>query len=516
MDIQSAPPPSAATPNTSVVGVPPQLGAPVPGATGGLPALSGLSVVKNPMAEELRSKGRGEDTMLVHMTPNEVNSLQGLAMATGGSLTINPETGLPEAGWLGKLLPTLLGVGLNFILPGSGLVASLGGKAATAGLLTAAGTTAITGDLQKGLAAGLGAFGGASLAGGIQGALGGAAKTAATTAPASSAVTGAAEQLASQQAGQLANIGTQVGKLGSGLGGGSMGMGMNAVAPELVRDVAPTMVKGLSGFGQGFANTAKGTMGGILSKAAVPAAISGVVGSFAPSGGVPTATGQIDNSYQGPYFAQDRRRITDPEGPVTSKQRRHFAVSMPEIYNTTGQLVQPGSMTPQGTPILQPVARSKPKKGENLYDFQYVNYMGGPAPAQNQMAQMYPSIYGNGMGYKEGGEVQIADGGFVVDARTVSEAGNGFTEKGFKDLERLGGIPLKGPGDGVSDSIPARIGRSQPARVAAGEVYMPPEAVRRIGKGDPKRGAQKLYAMMDRAHQATKRGQKRNILKGLA
>ena len=494
MDIQSAPPPSAATPNMSVVGVPPQLGAPVPGATGGLPALSGLSVAQNPMAEALRSKGRGEDSMLVHMTPNEVNSLQGLAMAAGGSLTINPETGLPEAGILGKLLPMLLGVGLNFLLPGSGIVASLGGKAATAGLLTAVGTTAITGDLQKGLMAGLGAFGGASLAGGIQGALGGAAKTAATAAAPN------AGQIAMTYTPELANQATQA-AIQAGTTAGS---------------AAPTMVKGLGGFAQGFANTAKGTMGGVLGKAAVPAAISGVASSFGSSGGVPTATGQIDNSYQGPYFAQDRRRITDPEGPVTSKQRRHFAVSMPEIYNTTGQLVQPGSMTPQGTPILQPVARSKPKKGENLYDFQYVNYMGGPAPAQNQMAQMYPSIYGNGMGYKEGGEVQIADGGFVVDARTVSEAGNGFTEKGFKDLERLGGIPLKGPGDGVSDSIPARIGRSQPARVAAGEVYMPPEAVRRIGKGDPKRGAQKLYAMMDRAHQATKRGQKRNILKGLA
>jgi hypothetical protein len=55
------------------------------------------------MAQHIQSQGRGEDTMLVHMTPNEVNSLQGLAMAHGGSLTINPETGLPEAGWLGKI-----------------------------------------------------------------------------------------------------------------------------------------------------------------------------------------------------------------------------------------------------------------------------------------------------------------------------------------------------------------------------------------------------------------------------
>jgi hypothetical protein len=64
------------------------------------------------MAQQLQSQGRGEDSMLVHMTPEEVNSLQGLALASGGSLTINPETGLPEAGWLGKLLPTILGAAL--------------------------------------------------------------------------------------------------------------------------------------------------------------------------------------------------------------------------------------------------------------------------------------------------------------------------------------------------------------------------------------------------------------------
>ena len=50
------------------------------------------------LAHHLQSAGRGEDKVLVHMTPGEVNGLQSLAMAHGGSLTINPETGLPEAG----------------------------------------------------------------------------------------------------------------------------------------------------------------------------------------------------------------------------------------------------------------------------------------------------------------------------------------------------------------------------------------------------------------------------------
>ena len=55
-------------------------------------------------AHYLKSKGRGNDTMLVHMTPGEVKGLQALALAHGGSLTINPDTGLPEAGFLEKIL----------------------------------------------------------------------------------------------------------------------------------------------------------------------------------------------------------------------------------------------------------------------------------------------------------------------------------------------------------------------------------------------------------------------------
>jgi hypothetical protein len=125
----------------------------VPGTTGGLPAQRGLSVTSNPMAERLRSMGRGEDKMLVHMTPGEVGGLQQLAMAHGGSLTINPQTGLPEAGFLSKLLPTILGIaGAAFGLPTWAI-----------GLGVGAGQTALTGDLGKGLTAGLQAFGGAGI-----------------------------------------------------------------------------------------------------------------------------------------------------------------------------------------------------------------------------------------------------------------------------------------------------------------------------------------------------------------
>jgi hypothetical protein len=65
---------------------------------------------------------------------------------------------------------------------------------------------------------------------------------------------------------------------------------------------------------------------------------------------------------------------------------------------------------------------------------------------------------------------------------------------GYSDGGRL----LKGPGDGVSDSIPAVIGHKQPARLADGEFVVPARIVSELGNGSTEAGARKLYAMMER------------------
>jgi hypothetical protein len=119
------------------------------------------------LANQMQATGRGGDTMLVHMNPKEVAGLQQLAMAHGGSLTVNPETGLPEAGFLSSILPTVLGIALA---PATG-GASLGLTSAfQTAALVGVGTGLMTGSLKKGLMAGLGAFGGASMAPGVMGA----------------------------------------------------------------------------------------------------------------------------------------------------------------------------------------------------------------------------------------------------------------------------------------------------------------------------------------------------------
>lgn len=85
------------------------------------------------------------------------------------------------------------------------------------------------------------------------------------------------------------------------------------------------------------------------------------------------------------------------------------------------------------------------------------------------------------------GFTRMADGGM---------AGGGVGSLGgYSDGGRL----LKGPGDGVSDSIPATIGQGQqPARLADGEFVVPARIVSELGNGSTDAGAKQLYKMMDR------------------
>ena len=110
------------------------------------------------LARQVQSKGRGDDTMLVHMTPGEVKGLQSLAMAHGGSLSINPETGLPEARFLKNILPSVIGgaVGIATMNPMLGAAVGGGLGMATSG-----------GNLTRGIMSGLGAYGFGSLGAGL-------------------------------------------------------------------------------------------------------------------------------------------------------------------------------------------------------------------------------------------------------------------------------------------------------------------------------------------------------------
>jgi hypothetical protein len=92
--------------------------------------------------------------------------------------------------------------------------------------------------------------------------------------------------------------------------------------------------------------------------------------------------------------------------------------------------------------------------------------------------------------------MMAASGGLMDD---VDFAGGGLADLGgYSD----GGRMLKGPGDGMSDSIPATIGRKQPARLADNEFVVPADVVSHLGNGSSDAGAKKLYAMMNNVRKA--------------
>ena len=148
-------------------------------------------------ADTLARAGRGDDTMLMHVTPDEV---AGLASLAPGMMTINPETGLPEAGWFRNLLGTAAPF-LMSMIPGVGpvLAGAMGG-----GL----GSLIKGGDFKDALlGAGLGAlggkvFGGMGEAGNVENLLG----DAATFDPSGVSITGAVPEHVQALAGTSGSI----------------------------------------------------------------------------------------------------------------------------------------------------------------------------------------------------------------------------------------------------------------------------------------------------------------------
>jgi hypothetical protein len=115
----------------------------------------------------------------------------------------------------------------------------------------------------------------------------------------------------------------------------------------------------------------------------------------------------------------------------------------------------------------------------------------GASQAKNK--QLYKRA---GLKYVEGPKsgIEKLGGGFSEAA-----AGGGLSHLGgYSD----GGRMLKGPGDGMSDDIPAMIGKKQPARLADGEFVVPADVVSHLGNGSTDAGAKKLYGMMNKIRKA--------------
>lgn len=229
------------------------------------------------LASLVQSRGRNGDSVLVHMSPEEVHGLQRVALAAGGSLTINPDTGLVEANFLKKLLPTLLGFGLNFLFPGLGAIGS--------GLLVGGVEAARTGDLGKGLMAGLGAFGGAGFGSALSG-VGAAAGDASTKFLAEEAAQGLGKEAGAKAAQEA--VSNQIRTMAANPTLSNFGAG----AKELFTGGQNL---GLGGFG------AAKAVGSVMGMPAVAGLGMSAANAMTPDYQMPDLTGEINDSYYQSY-----------------------------------------------------------------------------------------------------------------------------------------------------------------------------------------------------------------------
>ena len=390
-------------------------------------------------AKHLASKGRGPDTQLVHMSLGELYSLQELAKAHGGSLSINPDTGLPEAGFLSKILPMVAGAALM----------ATGVGAPAAALMVGGGTAAMTGDLKQGLMAGLGAYGGYGLGEG------------------------------------LANLGT--GAISQAAGAGlSEGAAQEAIANKLAQSTMTDQLtagakyafenpmNALKSLGDGNAMKGLGTIG----MASAPL-LAGMGENNNPPGikpTTPTTPLQYNANPVGPTPQADVPGYGNL-GQDFGRQQRYFN----------------HQFTPVNPPAPAPITAMAPVTSMPS-DYSYAGGMAAGGPVEAMSAA---NVY----------DMQNARGG-VSDMGIDNSTGmQRMARGGISDLGDYsdGGRLLRGPGDGVSDSIPATIANRRPARLADGEFVVPARIVSELGNGSTEAGARKLYAMMNRVQAA--RGQ---------
>lgn len=378
-------------------------------------------------AQGLAALGRGPDTELVHMTPNEVQGLQSLALNMGGSLTVNPNTGLPEAGFLSNILPAIIGAGLTI---GSGGALS----PLTAGLLMGGGALAASGgDVGQTLKYGLGGFGGASLAGSL----------------------GAAGSLASASA--------------SPAMAGNTVLDPNTFAAVGKGIASPNVLKTLAG-----------------NKLGLAATVGGMAAGYKPP--KPSESPITEQKY---FYPEGGYRTTKTAQTVASPQKDARGVFMPDMQEQTyfnpnqGDIVQvnPNARNYFGPEGTQPnFYGGGPSGNDNTAAYTPPPPMKGPFgitmnpsmnPSMNPNAEQY--------NYPIGGYRYAAQGGLM-----------GFANGGL----------TAGPGDGMSDDIPAVIGGEQPAALSPGEFVVPADVVSDMGNGSSRAGARQLYSMMDRVRKA--------------
>jgi len=427
-------------------------------------------------------------------------------MAGGGYLTINPHTGLPEASFLKRMLPMVIGAGL----------AATGVGAPMAALMVGGGYTAATGSLKKGLMAGLGAYGGAGLSTSLMqaGASSVAPEAATAAAPEAAAVATPPAPIVDASnfprpplyetppinpnptvVNAAGNVTPPIPQITQPVPRVEVASTQLSAAPAPAPVVSPaTSLRGpdFPPVSAPVAETVSAPRLDYISTNTKPGIRASLDTSF------PDNKFALADSYSNPNLVKTAAAppptTLSPENMTTAQ--RFEALKKGATFDNLVNYAKenPMSVYSLAASALIPDAKAREKKPVDSDPGQQFDYQANattPTPMSDP--------YGREQKYYNQRYVPRAAGGGMMTSGGLSDAR--YNLGGYSDGGRL----LRGPGDGVSDSIPAVIGKKQPARLADGEFVIPARIVSELGNGSTEAGARKLYAMMDRIQKARKK-----------
>lgn len=451
------------------------------------------------LTQSVAGSGRGGDSTLAFITPDQMSLLK----SRGGAGTINPQTGLPEYGWLGNLLKIVAPIALTFLAPGIGTAlgvsAAMAASPVFAGLVTAVGSTLVNkatgaswGDALKGGAIagvlsgvgkavfagaqGLSSSGGAgaSAAGGVGATATGeaAAGAGASAVPAGIegiTVTGAQSPLASIAAASTAAAGNAIGPHLERAANTPTETPASEAAtpdPEQVASAGPQGASWIDKAGKfmtkplmfGDATSSLGKMAGA---ATTPLGLGVLAYAMRerPRGTVAqaqdylnsrrAANDQSNAAYTAAMNAPPLQRTMNPAAFTNTRYgygpgQRFFSNPLPPVDPNAQKPYDP--LNPYPTPEFVPQYNGYAEGGPVFSG--YTGQIPGAGGQDDVIPMQGPDPEGSA----------LAPGEFVFDATTVADVGDGSNEEGARKLEALREYIKQRKGRRHGGSLPPRAG----------------------------------------------------------
>lgn len=412
-------------------------------------------------AQQLQAGGRNGDTILAHINPAEAEMLR----RAGGSGRTNPQTGLPEYGFLSDLIKIVAPAAVSFFAPMVtpflepilGSWASIGAGALTGAAVNAAGGAnawqgAVQGAMGQGLGSRVGAavndFTGAGMGQTAQNVVG-----AGLIGATSGAVSG---QGAMQGAAQGA-LGSMVADKTQGMAGqGALGAGVDTAGKTfgnaMAAGVDPTQAAQQSAFA--------GLMSGFGAKPTKPSEtaldamknpnVGGVENMpvYDPiagkmQGAAPAPAAKAEESWLTPKKITGLMGIASGLNSMIAPPAAKAAVSsmspqQQEYFNRPNikwdwQKMQ-NDANKEGVGLSQYMAQNWPK----ITTYAQASQTGVPAMAKGgALAQVAAFARGSGSGRADTIDAKLSDGEYVFDAETTALLGDGSSEEGARRLDGM-------------------------------------------------------------------------------